>query len=297
MADVVEFGLEESKSIKPQGLERFKLNRSGEVARVSIVAFKKLSDVIIAQKVREAGAALSDEAKGDIIAKIDAKLAERTGKKVEELTEVDRLDIQSPRFSFSWTHYRDGVGTIRCLSQYDGNTVTKADVCCNQMDPAEQTIATVVMVYPTEKNGQIDMDLFKMRKRIEFQLLRMTSKKFSRISSVYSDARDNQLNVIDLKLTLDGEPKYQKFLIENAMTPPWAKKDADEALRNWILDQGLRAYRYVEGELGYKISRDKLIEKLNGASASSEALSNGEASAALPKQASGARSYDDLLKD
>lgn len=294
MADVTEFGLEESKSIKPQGLERFKLNRPGEVGRVSIVSFKKVSDVVIAQKARERESALTDDEKAEIIRKIDTRLAEKASKKVEELTDIDRLDIQSPKFSFSWTHYRDGVGTIRCLSTYDGNTVLKPDVCCKEMDPAEQTIATVVMVYPTEKNGSIDMDLFKMRKRIEFQLLRMTSKKFNKISSVYEDARGNQLPVIDLKLTLDGDPKYQKFAIENAMVPPWAKKDADPELRAWILDQGLRAYRYVEGELGYKITRDKLIEKLRGQSASSEALSGGEASAAKPKLE---RSYDDLLSE
>ncbi len=288
MSDIVDFGFEESKVIKPAGIERFKLGRSGEIARVSIVSFKKYSDTKIAQKTREKGAPLTDDEKTEIIAKIDAKLKEQLGK--SELTEVDRTDIQAPRFSFSFTHYDDRVGGLRCLSTYQGQNVVKQELCCEKFGDAEQTIATVVMLYPTNRDGSIDMDYLKAKKNIDFQVLRMTSKKFKKIESTYNDARANEESVIDLKLTLDGEPKFQKFLIESGRTAAWARKDADPELRNWVIEQGIRCHKYVKNELGYEMSKDKLVEKLNAAGSQSTPETTSE----KPKLQAG---YGKLLED
>jgi len=288
MSDIVDFGFEESKVIKPSGIERFKLGRSGEIARVSIVSFKKYSDTKIAQKTREKGAPLTDDEKTEIIAKIDAKLREQLGK--EELTEADRTDIQAPRFSFSFTHYDDRVGGLRCLSTYQGQNVVKPELCCKEFGDAEQTIATIIMLYPTNRDGSIDLDYLKAKKNIDFQVLRMTSKKFKKIEGVYNDARANEMGVIDLKLTLDGEPKFQKFLIESGQTAAWARKDADPELRNWVIEQGIRCHKYVKNELGFEMTKDKLVEKLNSARGQSTA----ETTAEKPKLQAG---YGKLLED
>ncbi len=288
MSDIVDFGFEESKVIKPQGIERLKLSRNGEIARVSIVSFKKYSDVIIGQKQREKGEALTDDEKTAILAKVEAKLKEQLGK--TELSEADRTDIAVPRFSFSFTHYDDKVGGMRCLSKYVGQNVTKAELCCEKFGDAEQTIATVVMLYPTNRDGTIDEDYLKAKKNIDFQILRMTAKKFKKIESTYKDAVANDTPVIDLKLTLDGDPKYQKFVIESGNTAMWARKGADPELRNWVIEQGIRCHKYVKNELGYELSKEKLIEKLNGASMSSTSETNAD----KPKLQAG---YGKLLDD
>ncbi len=288
MSDIVDFGFEESKVIKPSGIERFKLGKTGEIARVSIISFKKYSDTKIAQKAREKGAPLTDDEVADVIAKIDAKLKEKLGK--ETLTEADRTDIQSPRFSFSFTHYDDRVGGLRCLSKYTGMNVTKQELCCEKFGDAEQTIATIVMIYPTNRDGTIDVDYLKAKKNIDFQVLKMTAKKFKKIESTYADSRSNEQPVIDLKLTLDGDPKYQKFLVESGQIAMWARKDADEELRNWVIEQGIRCHKYVKNELGYEMSREKLVEKLNASSGQSTA----ETTADKPKIQG---SYNKLLED
>ncbi len=288
MSDIVDFGFEESKVIKPSGIERFKLSRSGEIARISIVSFKRYSDTKIAQKAKEKGAPLTDEETADIIAKIDAKLKEKLGR--DALTEVDRTDIQSPRFSFSFTHYDERVGGLRCLSKYQGMNVVKQDLCCEKFGDAEQTIATVVMVYPTNRDGSIDMDYLKARKNIDFQVLKMTAKKFKKIESVYADSRQAEEGVIDLKLTLDGDPKYQKFTIDTGRVAAWARKDADEELRTWVIEQGIRCHKYVKNELGYEMSREKLVEKLNASGSQSTAETNAD----KPRVQG---SYNKLLED
>jgi hypothetical protein len=291
MSDITEFGFEDSKLIKSQGIEQFKMNRPGEIARVSLVAFKKFTDVICANKAREKGGALTDEEKAAIITKVDAKLAEKAGR---EITEIDRLDIMSARLAFAFTHFDQRVGTVRCLSKYEGPNVIKPEVCCNEFGDADQTIATIVMVYPTLKDGTIDLEDFARRKRVEFQLLRMSQKKFARINSVYNDARAAKMPIIDLKLTLDdGDIKFQKYIIENGLTAVWAREETDPELRNWVLEQGMKSWKYVETSLGFKMTKDKMMEKLRGgASGGSSELSSGEASAEKPQLAA---NYSSLL--
>jgi len=290
--NVLDFGLDDAKVIKSQGIERFKQEKSGHTDRISIICFKTFSEVVIAAKTREKGAPLTDEEKTELVKKIDAKLAENLKKSVSDLTEIDRLDIKQPRFSFAYTHYKDGVGTIRCLGQWQGNTLVKPGLCCKHMGDAGQTVATVVMRYPVDEKGQVDSDLLKKRRYTHVEIYRMSAKKFKQIESVYIDARANDMPVIDMKVTLDGDPKYQKQRIENGLSAFWAREDTDPEIRAWVLDQGLRAYKHVKRELGFQMSAEKLAEKLGGSAASAAALSSGEAAAAAPKLQP---SYDDLL--
>jgi hypothetical protein len=287
MSDVIEFGFEDAKEIKIQEIERFKQDRPGQKDRVSIIAFRTYHEVVLSAKAKEKGEPLTDEEKAEFISKIDAKLKEQLKK--EELTEVDRLDIKSPRFSYAFTHYGDGVGTIRCLGKYQGNTLVKPGLCCNKFGDADQMVATVIIRYPTDEEGQVDAELLAKRKYTKIELYRFSAKKFRRVEGVYVNARSNNLPVIDLNVTLDGDPQYQKQLIESAMTAYWAREDCDPEIRQWILEQGLRAYKYVPRELGFELSHDKLAEKLGMKSVSQ----GNESGAAAPVLKT---SYDDLLE-
>lgn len=293
MSDIMEFSFDEAKVIKAQGIDRFKLNRSGEIGRVSIIAFKSFHDMVLAQKARDKKEALTEEEKRVYIDKINAKLGEQLGKDPKELVEIDRLDIKAPKFWTSYTHFREnGIGTIRCLSKYSQGKLAKPDICCEQMGDADQTVATIVLVYPVDKSGMVDMDLLKMRKYTEVQTVKMSAKKYKKFENLYLEARTNNMPVIDIKITLDGDPKYQKFVVENGYTATWAKEDADPELRHWVLDQGLRAAKYIKNELGFEMTREKLAERLAGGAASAQALSSGEASAAAPQLKT---SYDSLI--
>ncbi len=285
MSSAMEFGLDDAKTIKSQGVETFKQGKSGEKTRASVISFKKFHDVLIAQKAREKGAPLSDQEKAELISKIDKKLAEQLGKSVEQLTEVDRLDIKQPRLLYSWTHFGEGVGTIRCLGTYEGNTLVKPELCCDKFGDAEQTVGTIIMTYPVDDQMQVDLDLLKARKYTNIHVYKMSAKKYKRFESAYIDARNDKRFVIDLKIQLDGDPKYQKQSIEALSGATWAREDMDPAIRAWVLDQGLRAFKYVNSNLGFEMSKDKLIERLRGSVAV-------EAAAEQPRLIS---NYDDLL--
>jgi hypothetical protein len=294
MSDAVEFGFDDAKVIKHQGMDQFKLSKSGERARVSVISFKKFHDSVLGLKTKEKGSALTDEEKAGYIQKIDLKLAENLKKDPKELTEVDRLDIKQPRFLFAYTHFdknEGGVGTIRCLSKFEGNTLIKPELCCDKFGDAEQTVATVVMKYPVDADCQVEMDIFKMKKMTEVTIWRMSAKKFKNLESTYIDARNDKRFCIDLRVTLDGDPKFKNLKIENAGGATWAREDMDPAIRQWVLDQGLRAWKHVANNLGFEMSKDKLAERLSGVKTASTQIA-AEAEAAQPKLV---ESYDSLL--
>jgi len=286
---VIEFGFEEGTVIKSQGIDRFKQTRSGQKDRLSIVSFKRVHDGVLVAKAREKGAPLTDAEKADLIAKIDKKIADQLSKPVEQLTEVDRLDIKSPKFAFAWTHYRDGLGSIRCLSQYEGKTVVKPELCCNKMGDADQTVGMIVMTYPVKDGVQVDEELLNAKKYVNFAVWRMTAKKFRQIEDVYKEARAEEKSTIDLIVALDGDPKYQKQVITAGSSAVWAKGKMDSEIRSWVLDQGLRNWKHVSNNLGFDMKIDKLREKLLGGGNSQ--VGSGEAES--PKLVS---SYDDFLQ-
>lgn len=289
MSDVMEFGFDDGKVIKNQGVDLFKQSKNGEKTRVSIVSFKRFHDGVLAQKAKEKGSPLTDQEKAEYIAKVDAKLAEQLKKEVSQLTEVDRLDIKQPRFAYAFTHFGEGVGTIRCLSQYQGNQVVKPEICCDKFGDADQTVGMVIMTYPVDSDLQVDEQLLMQRKYTSFYIWKMSAKKFQKLQTQYVEARNDKRFVIDLSVILDGDPKYQKQNFAAMSSPIWAREGADPELRRWILDSGLRAWKHVSNNLGFEMKKDKLLEKLNMAPA---ALGSGAESAEAPALISG---YDQLL--
>jgi len=287
--EIVEFGFDDAKIIKNNAVDFFKQSKPGEKTRVSIVSFKKFSDVILAAKARDKGAALSDAEKAEFISKIDHNLATQLGKTVEQLTEVDRLDIKQPRFGFAFTHYRDGVGSIRCHSEYEGSNVTKAELCCKKLGDADQTVGSIVMTYPVKDGMTVDEELLAQKKYVNFYIWRMSSKKFNKLKEAYAEAKADDRHTLDLIVTLDGDPKYQKQQIVPGSNAVWARGAMNADTRQWVLDQGLRMWKHVPNSLGFDMKMDKLAEKLGQGGA---ALGSGAESAESPKLVSG---YDSLI--
>jgi hypothetical protein len=280
--NILEFGFDDAKVIKNQGIELFKQAKKGERTRVSVISFKKFHDVALADKQREKLGPdgkmipLTDMEKSGYIQKVDAALAQKLGKPVDQLTDVDRLDIKFPRFKYAFTHYGDGVGTIRCLSKYEGTTCVKTELCCEKFGDAEQTVGMVVMTYPVDDSLQVDADMLKAKKYTGIYIWKMGSKKFKKFETAYIDARNDKRFVIDLSVVLDGDPKYQGQVITAMSGAYWAREGGDPATRQWVLEQGLRAWKHVDNNLGFEMTKDKLIEKLGGGGGSHGSIGSGD---------------------
>ena len=288
MSDIMDFGFEDSKVIRSSNAEYFKQTKPNERTRISIVSFKRFADIEIAKKQRDKGALLSDTEKADLASKLDKKIAEQLGKAVKELTEVDRLDVKSPRFAVSNTHYKDGLGTIRCMSKWEGSTLVRQESCCEKLGDPDQTIATIVMTYPVDNSLQVEADIFSAKKYVNFYVWRMTSKKFQKLESTYRSAREDGKSVIDIKVQLDGDPKYQKQNFES-VNAHWAKEEVNPEIRQWVLEQGLRLFKNVDSALGYRMPMAMMMEKLGLGSGSGSEHHSGEDKPKL------IRNYNDVI--
>ncbi len=287
-----EFDLDNTEAVKVKSIENFKQQKPGEKARLSIISFRKMSDVIIDRKQKEAGRHFSDSEKAEIIAEADKKLAAKLNKSVSQLTEVDRLSLDNVRLMTERTHYKDGIGTIRCMSKFEGNNLSQQEICCQHLGEPSQKIGTIVMKYPVDKHGKVNQDLLRNREYIEFYVWAFSPKKFDQIRSKYAEAKgdDPPRSRIDLNVTLDGDPKYQKQLIEIASgTPFFLREDFPVDMRVWILDNGIRLFKHVSDSLGFSMKKDTLLEKLGLSSGSSY-----DDDKPTP-QLNSASSYDDLI--
>jgi len=261
----MDFGFDDGKVIKQTGIEKFVQNKN-ETHRVSVVSFKTFHESILADKTKEKGSALTDKEKAEFIDKIDKNLAEKLNKKPNELTDADRLNITKPKFSVAFTHFGDGVGFIRCLSEYSGTTLVKPEICCRQLEDADQTVAVAIMTYPVDEDFAVDVETFKRKKQINFYVWRLNWKKYKQVEVAYKTAREDKQEVIDLKVSLDGDAKYQKQMISKLASAYWAREDVDPEIRQWVLDQGLRARKYTPDHLGFAMKKENLIERLGGGS-------------------------------
>lgn len=265
MSDIVEFGFDDEVSIQNNTLEPFKQERTGQKDRVSIIVFKRHNDKVIEQKVKEAakeGKTLTEQEKAQIFASIDAKIAEKFKKPISEVQEIDRLDTRDPKWAYGWNHYREDVGVIKCMSTYEGPNVIKKRLCCQEIGEASQALATIIMRYPLLDNGDPDTDLLKMRKQVRFQAWKVSPKKFAQISERYLDERkDNNKYVLDLKLQLEGEPKFQKQIMGSS-TATWAREDVPLEVKQWILEAGITAMTKIKSVIGFEIKEEALVEKL-----------------------------------
>lgn len=263
MSDIVEFSFEDGNVVNPNSFEAWKQTSAKKPNIISIISFKSYLEMKIAISTKEKGKALSEQEKAELSMEIDAKLAEKYGKKVEDLTTVDRLNFRAPKFQMARTHYKDGIGTIRCTSTFNGNTMVKSDVCCEKIGDPDQTVGAPIIVYPTNQNGTVNTRVLNEKEMTEFFIWKLSAKKYRSVELEYTNARTDNQFVIDLNVTLDGEAKYQKQIIKKATQAVWAKEsEINPEVRTWILEQGLRLNRSVEQFLGYKMKRQDLLEKL-----------------------------------
>jgi hypothetical protein len=266
MSDMIEFGLDNSKIIKAAGCEAFKQSRTGEQSRITIVAFETHHNLVLKSKEKEKGSPLTDAEKAEYIAKVNAKLSEHLKKPIEQLTEADKQDVRAPKFAFAFTHYQEGIGTIRCLGKYENGVLVKPGLCCERMGDTEQTVGTVVLQYPLDSSNDnaLDMDLFRMKKQTAAYIWKLGSKKCKKLLAVLNEQRNENRPTIDLRIELDGEVKYQKQNIHFVSSAAWCREDVAPDLKQWVIEQGLKNWKYVDGSLGFKMTADRLVERLGG---------------------------------
>jgi hypothetical protein len=215
--DDVGLGAEDKKHARSNQLDWFK-GEKGRSYRVALVYFHPLDANIYAAMKKQNPSV----GKAEIAEKIKAALAKRAGelsKSVDQLAPYEKLDTSNVRFKKIVSHYKDGVGYVISRLGKDG---PEADVIWKMMGDPKSHFTTVLLIYPTNREGE----LIKEQLATGWNIMpwRFGTKVYATFHTRSTALRENNLSIAsqDLKLTCTNTD-FQNFDIDVAGPSLWTK--------------------------------------------------------------------------
>lgn len=217
----------------------------GRCYRVALVYFHAvdLCAVTTAKAVaKKASKTLSLEEVEKIAKDAISKKAELLKKKVDELTAVEKLELNQVKFRKFSAHYKDGVGYVLSRLGRDG---VEADKAWNSLGDPKNYFSTVALFYPCDKDGNLPRkgdELDKGRIMNDWYVMpwRFGPKNYESIWTVNKGLRSNDLTIADQDLILKCEnADYQNFKITGGGKATWRK--APELQRR-VLEKAIPFY-------------------------------------------------------
>jgi hypothetical protein len=201
----------------------------GRCYRVALVYFHTVDICAVTtakHMAKKASTTLSSEDVEKIAKEAIAKRAASLNKKVDELTPVERLEVNQVKFRKFVAHYKDGVGYVLSRLGLDG---AESDVAWKAMGDPKNYFSTVALFYPCDKDGNLPRkgdELDKNRILNDWHVLpwRFGPKNYESIWSVNKGLRSNDLTIADQDLILKCEnADFQNFKITGGGKATWRK--------------------------------------------------------------------------
>lgn len=195
---------------RPDQMEWFK-GEQGVSYRVAFVYFHPVT-VNTVRKLRKAakkeGRELSREDEIKAAKAALTKHAEKLEKKPDQLEDWQKLDLSNVQFKKILAHYKQGVGYVVSRLGKDG---PESDEVWKRLGEQKKYFTTVVLLYPTNKQGELNKEAFKHG---QFQILpwRLSSKVYAALHDQSSSLRANEISISsqDLIVTCTNS-EYQNF--------------------------------------------------------------------------------------
>jgi len=221
--DDVGLGEEDKKHARSNQLEWFK-GEKGRTYRIALLYFNPIEATIIKlarRKAKEEGVELTKDQAVSMVTTAIAKRAEKLGKAPDQLTTVDRLDIDHVRFKKVLAHYKENVGYALSRLGKDG---ADADKIWQMMGDQKKYFTTVALIYPSKSDGKI----VKERLATDWVVIpwRCHGGIYKEIHEETASLRENKIRIADQDLKCKcTNSDYQNFDI-NAAGPAIWRRDA-----------------------------------------------------------------------
>jgi hypothetical protein len=209
--------------------------------RVALVYFHPIMATTVRRAMkalREAGKdPLTQEQQQEIAKKALAKRAEELGKAVDQLADHEVLDISHAQFRKLKAYYKgEGFGYIISRLGKDG---PEADKVWRSLGDERSYFCTVLLIYPTNKDGDIIRD--QLGTGWIVKPWRASQKSYDRLLQVAGGLRANELSIAAQDLTMKCVNEgYQNFDIDGAGKALWVKNDKFRAM---VLQKALAFYK------------------------------------------------------
>jgi len=233
----VGLGEEDRKYAKSDRKERFK-GEKDRTYRVAFVYFHPINITAMrSAKKKDPGISGEDLCKiGEDALK---KRAESLNKSVDELEDWEVLDTSQIQFRKVVAHYKEGVGYAVSRLGLDGK---EADKVWEQMGDPKTYFTTVLLIYPTNKDG--DLDKSRLKDGWDVKPWRFPPRIYGRLHKVAEGLRSNGLSVAsqDILLTCENT-EYQNFQLDGAGKALWVK---NEKFRDMVLEAACGLYKELQ---------------------------------------------------
>lgn len=224
---------EDKKHAKNDQAEWFK-GEKGTTYRVSLVYFHPL-EIAAARSFKKNNPNATREELVAAATKVLASKAEKLGKSVDQLTEVDKLDISNVRFKKVSAHYKEGVGY--CVSRL-GLDGPEGDVAWKMMGDVKSYFTTVLLIYPTNKEGEVIKE--QLAHAWTVKPWRIGKKVYGRLLQVAEGLKSNDLSIANQDLSLKcTNTDFQNFEIDGAGKALWRQNDKFAGL---VLEKAIKLY-------------------------------------------------------
>jgi hypothetical protein len=260
----------EGKSfIKPRD-EWLKMNK-GQILRVAFLYFHTY-DVNAVNAARSAakkdGKTVSKEEMAAIGKKALEDRATALSKTVEQLTPIDRLDLTTVHFKKLDGHYQEGLGFVVSRLGKDG---AEADSVWKRLPEPKLYFTTLLLVYPTDREGNIDKNGLKNG---EWRVIpwRFSKQIYEQIWKQNEGLRENGLSLASQDIKLEcKDPQYQKIDVSFVGAAIWQKSDN---FRTVVLTKALEFYTKLVPFR--EMSTDQLRAKLGLGGSAVQDVSGGD---------------------
>lgn len=232
--DDVSLDPEDKKEAKPTNqIEWFK-GEKGVTYRAALVYFHPLDIAAVKAALKEKPE-LDREGRVKVAQAALAKRAEELGKAVDQLAEHEKLHLNGVRFKKILAHYKEGVGYAISRLGQDG---PEADEAWKMMGDQKKYFTTVLLVYPTNRQGDIDRD--RLANGWYVKPWRFANKVYSRLHQVAESLRSNSLSISNQDLSLKcTNAEYQNFDIDGYGAALWRKNPKFQGM---VLEKAVALY-------------------------------------------------------
>lgn len=234
--------------------------------RCAIIYFHTV-DVAAVNAARKKAPQTSKE---DLLKVAQASLAERAAKlnkTPDQLTRVDRLDLRAVHFKRYASHYQEGLGFVLSRLGKDG---PEADEVWKRLPEPKTHFSTLLLVYPTDRQGNLDKERFSTGWTIK--PWRFSPKRYDSIWKLNNGFVQNNLSIANQDLLLEcKDDKFQQIDISGAGPALWLKNDK---FREMVLSKAVDVYDKLVPFR--EMSTDQLRQKLGLGGSAVQDVSGGD---------------------
>lgn len=226
---------EDKKFIKSGNQDWFKGDK-GRTYRVAFVYFHPL-DVVAVMAAKKKNPEITDEEIEKLVQKVLSKRAEEVGKPVDQLADHEKLDLRRVQFKRIRAHFKEGFGYVVSRLGKDGKD---ADRIWEQLGEPRDYFSTLLLIYPTDRDGDVDKAELSKGKGWVVNPWRFSGKVAERVMSLGKSLRNNDLSLAAQDLTMKcTNSEYQNFDLDPAGKAIWLQSPK---FRSKVLEAALKLY-------------------------------------------------------